>query len=280
MYQLTRFGSTLLPLTDMTLNTGTAPADVAAVGLVGGGTFDAYGSGVAPQKFPYDLRYVCTVVNPDADTARVTLRDLKSLIGTRAKLWRTLIPGSSTHWAWARLSDVDSTMRGDMPQWVVPLTLGFTVMGRWHGVRHQKAWFFDDGNYFDDGLAFDSNEETVLTTSPQSVIVDNDGRMPVRDTIINVTAHVAPITRLEISLGSCNWYYDGTIAIDKTLVIDCGAKSVRNDGAASWADLHLTGNHVVADWLVLQPGDNAVVVTKTGGGTTSTIEFVFYDGWA
>jgi hypothetical protein len=35
----------------------------------------------------------------------------------------------------------------------------------------------------------------------------------------------------------------------------------------------------VADWLVLQPGNNNVVVETAGGGTTSTIEFVFSDGW-
>lgn len=280
MYWLTRFGTVELPQYDQQFNAGPAPADSAAVALVGGGTFDAFGTGVAPQRYPIEMRLSCTVVNIDADAARVTLRDLKSLIGTRAKLWRTLIPGGSTHWCWARLTDVDDTMRSNMHAWSIPVTLAFTVMGRWHGLQHDGGWFFDDGEFFDDGLMFDGDEETVLATSPQTVVVDNDGKMPVRDAIINITAKTAPITRIEISLGSCNWYYDGTIATNKTLIVDCGSKTITNDGAAAWNDFHLTGNHVVADWLVLQPGNNSVIVTKTGGGTTSTIEFVYSDGWA
>lgn len=282
MHWLTRFGTLDLPQYDVAFNAGPAPADIATVGLVGGGAFDPYGAGAAPQKYPYQIRYSCAVVGPSASAANTKINALKAKIGTYAKLWRTTIPDGVDHWCWARLNDVDDSMRARMPMWNVPLTLGFTVTGRWHGLQHDLGWYFDDGIfYFDEGRAFDGDELTVLSSSPQTVVVDNDGNQPVRDAVINVTAKVAPITYLKIGIaGVTEFYYDGTIAVNKTLVVNCKNKSVKNDGVSAWNDFHLTGNHVVADWLVLQSGNNSVVVTKTGGGTTSTIEFAFSDGWA
>ncbi len=75
-----------------------------------------------------------------------------------------------------------------MPWWIVPVTLNFSVSSRWHGLLHQDVWYFDSGEYFDDGLAFDSDELTVLATATapggQTIVVDNDGNQAVRDAII------------------------------------------------------------------------------------------------
>ena len=283
MYWLTHFGTTALPQYDAAFSIGPAPAEVATAGLVGGGVYDAYGTGRARQKYPLALRYACSVVNVSESASRAEINALKALIGTRAKLWRTeagaAIP--NRHWCWARLVDVDDSMRAKMPHWIVPVVLNFTIMGRWCGLAHSGGWYFDSGLYFDDGLAFDSDEKTTLTTSPQTVVVDNDGNMAVRDAIIMVKAGNAPITYLKIGIsGVTEFYYDGTIATGTTLTIDTEVKTVLNVAASAWNNFHLTANHKVADWLVLEKGNNSVVVTTTGGGTGSTIEFRYSDGWA
>jgi hypothetical protein len=284
MYWLTHFGTTALPQYDAAFSIGPAPADVATVGLIGGGVFDAYGTGVARQRFPLQMRYACSVVNPSESAARAEINALKALIGTRAKLWRTeagaAIPGRQ--WCWARLFDVNDSMLAKMTMWSVPVAMSFTILGPWKGLQHRAPWTFDAGFYFDEGLAFDSDELTVLTSNPQTVVVDNNGNMPVRDPVIWVTTRdVVPITSLTIAIaGETEFVYTGSLAENKRLVIDCENKSVTNDGVGDWQHLNLTGNHYIADWLVLQPGNNNVVVTRTGGSSLSTIEFRYSDGWA
>jgi hypothetical protein len=209
---------------------------------------------------------------------------LKALLGVYAKLWRTEAGGTARQWAWARLTDIDDAMRSRMPRWIVPVTLNFSVSSRWHGLLHQDVWYFDAGEYFDDGLMFDSDELTVLATATapggQTIVVDNDGNQAVRDAIIYLTAKTAPITSVTVSVaGVTAWTWAGTLATDKTLVIDTAKKSITNDGADAYSGFDYEAGHAVADWLVLQPGNNNVVVETAGGGTTSTIEFVFSDGW-
>ena len=283
MYWLTRFGLTPLSQYDVQFSNATAPADIATVGLVGGGVYDAYGTGAARQKYPFQMRYQCTAVGPTESVARDQINALKALIGSRAKLWRTeagaTIP--KAHWCWARLADVDDSMRAQMPNWIVPVTLGFTIMGPWKGLQHRDGWYFDSGQFFDAGLAFDSNEKTVLGANPRTVVVDNNGNLPVRDAVLWITAGTAAITALKIGIaGVTEFEYTGTIAAGTRLTIDCENKNVLNGTAPGWADLALTANHKIADWLVLQPGNNDVVVTRTGGNTDSTIEFRYSDGWA
>lgn len=283
MYWLTHFGTTALPQYDAAFSIGPAPADVATVGLAGGGVYDAYGTGTARQRYPIQLRYACSVVGPSESTVRAEINALKALIGTYAKLWRTeagaAIP--ARQWCWARLVDIDDSMRARMTHWNVPIAMSFMIVGPWKGLQHRASWTFDSGLFFDAGLAFDSNEKTTLTTSPQTIVVDNNGNLPVRDTVLWITAGDAAITYLKIGVtGVTEFYYDGTLAAGAKLTIDCETKSVLNVAAAGWNDLHLTANHKVADWLVLQPGNNNVIVTTTGGGTGSTIEFRYSDIWA
>jgi len=64
------------------------------------------------------------------------------------------------------------------------------------------------------------------------------------------------------------------------LVIDCGARTVTNNGVEAYDELTLGAGHVVAEWLRLPPGNTTVAVTRTGGDNTSAIEIAFDDGWA
>ncbi len=62
MHWLTHFGTVALPQYDVQYNNGPAPVLTATAALIGGGTYDGYGTGIARQRYPYNLRYGCSVV--------------------------------------------------------------------------------------------------------------------------------------------------------------------------------------------------------------------------
>ena len=285
MYWLTSFGTLDLPQYDVNFNAGTAPAELGAVQLIGGGVYDSYGTTRAPQKYPKLITYPCTIVGTSADDARYKLMLLKSAIGTREKLWRTLIPGGSQHWCWARLADVDDTMKSKRAASHIPTTLTFAQMGQWNGVHHSGGIVFgQEGAFFNDGLYF--NEEDIYDLDgtegvDQNITVNNGGKLQARNVIINVIAGSAPLTMVKIGIaGVSEIQFNGSLAVGKRLYIHCGLKQVTNDGNDAYLSLTRTGNHKVADWIILESGDNTVVVNRGGGGTGSTVEFVFYDAWA
>lgn len=281
MNELIRFGAVTLPEYDFQTDVGTGPSTVAMTALVGGGAFDGQGGDDAPLRLPYTVRYNGTVTDPSAETVRSRIDELRALRGKRLKLWRRCIDDGRTQWALARLLEMKVTSDVRSSHWRVPVELTFSILSRWNGSQHDGGWKLDTGKKLDDGLTLDGNELTVLTSSPQTITVDNDGNVAVRDAVVMITAGSTAITYLKVGIsGVCEWEYAGSISAGQALVVDCGAKSVLNNGANAYSGFELTANHTVADWLVLEPGNNSVVVTRTGGGSTSTVEFVFSDGWA
>lgn len=285
MEWLTRFGSIYLPQYDVNFNAGTAPAQLAVTQLYGGGIFDTHGLGRSPQRYPKLITYPCTVVGSSTLEARTAIRQLRAAIGTRQKLWRSSVVDEEAQWCRARLVDVDATMKSKMPRWHVPVTLTFAQLAGWNGVHHSGGVVFgQDGAFFGDGLFFGEDDIYALDGTEevdQNITLSNGGNLPVTGVKIYVVAGSAAITALTIKVTGVSYLrYTGTVAVGKTLYLDCDIKKITNDGANAYANLALTAEHYIADWLVLQPGDNTVVVNRTGGGTGSTVEFQFYDGWA
>jgi hypothetical protein len=283
MHWLTEFGTTELPQLDVIFPNGTAPVVFDPVALPGGGVFDALGTGRARPRYPFALQYDCYVADQDSTVALATLAGLKQRLGERDKLWRTEAGGTTRYYAWARLVDVDDTMRTLMPMWAVPVKMTFSVLGSWNGIRRGATWYLDDGEGLDENLFLDRDNSTTLTTGAagQDVTVTNSGNMAVRDAKIIVTAAASSITSVTVAVsGVTEVTWTGTLAVGSVLVIDAGAKRVTVDDVNAWSTtaFTLTSNHKVADWLVLEPGANTVTVTTVGGGTTSTVAFEFNDG--
>ena len=284
MYDLIRFGPIFLPQYDVNFNAGPAPAPLATVLLLGGGVYDAHGSSRSPQQYPLLVSYPCTIIAATDTLVRTELATLKAAIGTRQHLVRQNIPNGAEHWCWARLTDVDDTMRSRRFNASVPVVLTFALLGRWNGEYHSGGLVFGaEGLYFDDGLYFDGSDIYALDGTEgvdQTITVNNGGNIATIP-VVNVRAGTASITVLTVGIaGVSEFAFTGTVAIGKTLSILCGPKTVLNDGVGAYSNLALTANHKQADWLVLQPGDNSIIVNRTGGGTGSTVEFVFYNGWA
>jgi hypothetical protein len=263
MYRLSKFGSNTLPGYDYDWTAGTAETVQAIVAGVGGAAFDAYGFGDAPSVLPFTVNYKCAVVSATAAIMRTTFDLWRSLRGQQLKLYRTAEDDATEQWAWARLMQVQaSNSPSNQKMLWQPLELVFQVMSTWNGADH--------------------SEDFALTAGDTTACaMDNDGNVPVADCVLTVTAGDAAITALTVTIGAmCSFTYDGTIAISKSLVIDCGAFSILNDGADAYVDFELGAGHTVLEWLRLEPGETTVAVAITGGGTGAEAVFVYYDAWA
>jgi hypothetical protein len=284
MYRLERFDTVTLPQADFVSDISAAPARSATV-TAGGSSYDAYSTDVAPQKLPYPLTHRCAVMETTLAAMRTSIDALRALVGTRAVLYRRALDDDTVHWAWARLMSLPETRKTN-ELFAQPIELRFEVWSNWRGNHHGEGWTFDSGEYLDSGLVFDEDETTTLNsaTSPdyQDITINNAGDLATTDVNIKVTAGSAAITKVEISkpYGNVSWYYDGTIATTKSLIVASGSKTVTNDGTGDSDHFHLAAAHSIEPWLRMAVGDNIYRVALTGGSTDSTITFDFSDGWA
>jgi hypothetical protein len=161
-----------------------------------------------------------------------------------------------------------------------PFDVGFAILTQWYGAHHGAGWDWGDvGIAWGDGHAFDESDFYVLNSTPKAVIVTNGGNALATRVILSITAGSAPITALAIASGLHSVTYTGTIAAGKTLVLDCGAWSILNDGVDAYALFARSSAHASPYWFALTPGANTVTVARVGGATDSTLTLDFSDAW-
>jgi|GEM_PF-2187983 len=93
--------------------------------------------------------------------------------------------------------------------------------------------------------------EMVTANLPQITVMAEDDNYPLSAVIANTT------TGEEIGL-------ECPMKVGRSLVVDCGARTVLNDGANAYSALTLLGNR--ATWLTLTEGDNELEITAAGTG--------------
>ena len=280
-----RFGTVDLPIYDPAQEQGPGSARLALMELPDGGAYDAHGAEQAPQDTE-QINVKLRIMASSAADMRTQINELRALIGERDKLYRRQDDDDSVEWCWARLRSVKAT-RTHKEILNQAMTLTFVrTSPHWYGINH-GAWLLDDGEYLDAGLMLDAADFTfTLDSSPKTVTVTNGGNLICDDPIITVTAGSASITNLVIEklVGATTYghiVYAGTIAIGKSLVIDCAARTVTNDSTSDYANFSLGASHKNPAWIRLSAAaDNSIKVTLTGGSTDSTIDFAFYDAWA
>jgi hypothetical protein len=246
------------------------------------GNFDAAGLSAADMQFPVALTYTGAVVNADTSVVADQLDVLRALTGTAARLSVWSMAENAARWAWARLVNVSPEM-GATNRSVITFVLQFQVFSIWHGFAHGGGITnsYAHSTLFANGLWSDFDHATNIASSGDVVPLWNGGNTAVHDPGIIVQAGSAAITYLKLSLPSvAEWEYTGTIALGTYLVIDCGARTIRNDGADAFAAWQRTANHLTADWLTLAPGNSPLTVTFTGGDTDSSLLATYADGWA
>jgi hypothetical protein len=280
-YILERFGTLTIPDYEPAQDVGTGAAKPTVLALPGGGLYDAFGTEQVPRQ-GYSVG--CDGFYWEAsDTAlKTTSYSWRAMIGKRDKLYRRVDGTADVEWAYARLVNISSRRTPQHDEWL-PYGFEFLVLSpNWSGYRHGDGWLLDAGEYFDTGLVFDEATGDVFTiTSPQTCVVNNAGNARVTNAILTIHAGSANITVASVVVtGISSFTWTGVLAAGKNLVIDCGKAMIHNDGADAYSGMALNATHYIDDWLRLEPGNNSVIVSLTGGAADSTIAFEFYDGWA
>lgn len=293
-YKLDSFGSFDINLYDSTDDVGTADSNAALYALAGGSLFDPLGSTRA-EAIPRTLTKSGQLVGSTRDDVYAAFNILRSLRGKRRKLQRVIFTGDDEwdreqHWTWARCMSVNRGVgRTHAMQFYLPVTLEFQQLSpAWYGrYRSASGWVLDDGYYLDDGYHLDDpgNSWAITGGTRQDVEVTNNGNENVTNAIITLTAGDVALTSLRVIGPDTNIYYGGTIAANESLVINCGAFSVKNMGVADYDNFTLDPSHQSRFWLNLAPGANDVTVQTTTVGEAvesvqGNISITYYEAWA
>jgi len=262
-YWITKFDTTTLPARAEDQNIGPGPIRSSLVRLPGGGVYDTRGDDDATEA---GQRISVSGIIAEADTAtlKATYDDLRALKGDYAKLYRTP-DGGTEEWMYARCMGVPTRRIVENKLWL-SVTLDFEL--------HESYWH---------GTAGDT--VATLTGAVGTHEVTNAGNARVKDIILTVEAVGTAITQIDVENLESGYEshirYSGTIGAAGTLVLDCGAKSVKLDGTADFDNFDIiTADHKRTEWLVFLPdGDSSILITRAGGGTASKITFDFDNAW-
>jgi len=264
-YWITRFGaSTTLPTKGVDQMIGPGPIRSSLVRLPSGGVYDTRGSDAATQAGQV-ISISGIVSAATAGTLKTAYDLLRAIKGDRDKLYRSPDGGSAnSEWMYARCVGAPTRRVADNKLWV-PVTLSFELQEQyWHGA--------------------DGSDTITLAASPQSGEITNDGNAVVTQIVLTITAVTAAISTIVIENEETGHIskitYTAEIAIGEALMIDCGAKSVENDGDEDFANFAIvTATHAIPEWLRLKSGANKIKVTRTDGHADNTVLLTFTDAW-
>lgn len=274
-----RFGDTwataeVLPIGAASLPHGAGRGVSSLVMLPGGGSYDWGRTDVTPDPAPRSLM-IKGQWKAASDAAMIAkAAKLNALLGVRSKLWRDHGAGVHTQWHWARCVEVGGDLAHDQ---------------RLANAEYQLVFELDAGPW----CGADYTRTLTLTTTSETVWCPNWGNAPVRNIKITIDPGGANITNLGVTHwveengalvgGLTDWDYTGAIAVGSTLEVDAGAATVEVGPSGSmvsgYANLVLSSNHKIGEWLYFRPGYNALVIARTGGTNTATIKLEYAEGW-
>ena len=279
-YTLERFITTDLPLYNPVTDISPADAVDGMVGTIAGG-YDSYGGDDAQTQIPYTLTYRTMVYAEDVSTFRALIDGFRALVRKSGRLYRRGEDDDSVQWCSARLMRLSSVRAVDDKFWQ-DVEFVFQAKTLWRGADH-PPWVLDTGEMFDGGLYLDEAGFTeTMASSPHTITVTNGGNRVVTNPVLTITAGGANITAATIAkTGETKIAWTGTLTAGNDLVVDCGKFTITNNGSNAYSGkAAFDSNHTIAEWLRIDPGDNDIDVTFTGGSTNSTVTVEFRDGWA
>lgn len=257
-YKLTTFNNVDLPAYNRESGLDTAPGLDGILATVLGG-YDSWQSDIAPLATPYPLT-VRGIVSAETDAdQRAAIDALRACSRRRAQLVRVADDDDSEHWCYARLGQLAHRRITGVNGYQV-LELGFIVESGWEEDR--------------------PNQQETLAASPHTLSVENAGNRMVANAVITLHADSASLTAVTLTTtNGTHLVWTGTVLAGDDLIIDCGAKSITNDGANAYSGLSYGASHTIDDWLRIE-GEMDITVTYTGGGTSPTVTIAYNDGWA
>ena len=231
----------------------TAEAAVALFQALGGVLVDGYGTGRTPSN-PPEVSRKGVLVAPTRDALHAAYYPIRTLVRQRSRLWRRrdseVYSLGGEQWALARCISVsDGTVRRAGNAYHLPVSVKFQLLSpSWysmvlHGVEVNE--WIDTPTEFDE-FTLDSGQ---VEGAGQSIVVTNGGSIPCTDAIISITAAGDVVTAVTLSANSCELTWTGTLGAYKTLIINCGAKSVLNNYAPAYSGLSFGQGHKTHEWL-------------------------------
>lgn len=288
MYRLKQFGLTDIEYLNQVDQVGSGLSPSSYMPLPDGGAIDGYAS---RQMRPgvVDRTKQMRLYSSDQAALEAIYLTLLSLKGKRDKLYRRTSQGD-IHWQYARLVEINGEYTYELTPYrrLQDIALHFVTQdAAWRGAYHTgNELTFDSGLYFDTGLVFDSALGHSLSASPDSYTVtvgaaSDPGRAIVRALKITIDAGNSIMSNVTIArTGGESLTYTGNIPSGGSLAIDCGLMAVTCTGVSNaYNNLTISATADMAAWFTLQPGDNTITVTYTGGGTGKKISFEFYEAW-
>jgi len=258
---------------------------VSIVSTISGSIVDGHGAQQAPVT-PVEITKKGLLVAATQEALHNNFRWFRAQRGRRRQLWRLVRrfegpPGSNPpiQFMYARCTAINSGVArqfGDM--YALPVEIRFTLLGRfWSGSR--------TNNQLEGGEEPDTWGEQEMDNSGNEAVVTytNGGNTNNTSPIITIAATGDDIEAVHLACNVCAWTYTGVVPAGSQLVIDCGARSVRNAGIGDYNGLTFDSTHRTSEWMILEPGVNMIVYTiqtKNQGSTPPpTINFDFYDAW-
>lgn len=200
------------------------------------------------------------VTNTDYDSyLRIAVDHLKAHVGEKGILLRRREDDGAYQWKNARLLSVNHKRVNEDTDILIRVSCVFETI--------DPTWKSETATNTVQALAATATTNMTLTVS---------GEEEVTDSIITIAAS-SNVTQIEVKISTNQWlYFNGTILATKSLVIDCGAYTVKNDGVGAYANFFLLGT--IQAWLCLSPGSNTISFVTVGGPATATI--THYDQWS
>lgn len=265
-------GSTVLPFTllDGRYDLSTS-ADSPTPGTpLLNGEFDDYGDERAPRK-AQTVKIEETYLGSGYNDA---IKAWKAVHRTKGRLYRQDDETGEPQWTPARLKAIPITRTIDN---AVLQGIGLTFYlynPIWYGLHHGLGWYLNAFplNYLNTGLYLNEqlNRQPLTAGGSTPAVFANGGDEQIDNAVVTVNAGDTAVTSVrfvQTSLG-IDFTWAGTLAIDKSLVIDFGAQTVKNDGVAAYSGITRNAGYTVDAPLAfpLPPGSNTYTITLVGGG--------------
>jgi hypothetical protein len=275
-YRITQFGAMTLPDLDPEDDVSTFEARNSVVTLPDG-WYDVRGGERARRNpLPLTVRRSLisepTDIETAADVSRTEYNALRVLVGTRAKLYRTWSDEAETvEWTYARLLRVGGRADRKDNRGMAELELAFQIVSPcWYGAT---AYHLSVGGNGAHDWAFTASNignanvtAAVLTLNQYSMFSPTLTYFRLRNT---TTGH--------------DFEWNGAVTANGTLVIDCGAQTVRNYADIMGVGVDAYGGFVRPTtqerWMEFAPGENLMEVSTTGDSEYTALDVDFYPPW-
>jgi hypothetical protein len=257
-YTLTSFDGLTITARDADIAAGVADAPL--VQLPGGRAFDPLGSGLAYR--PSALFTAHALLVSDVAATRQSLMDAwQAKVGKVGTLTRTGDGGTAETVTARLLSASGHRTVNNIRTLLVPLVFQ-AVNLPWRGSLSG---------------AFSTN--LSISTHLYSYGQSQNGNVNQPSSIHTFTVGTGTMTSLTMTNTTTghSFVFTGTVTTGHVLVIDTGKRSVLNNGVGAYA--FLTPSSTKEDWLILQPGVNAIDLTAVFTGDIVTWVPSFYDAW-